>query len=331
VRNVRHVCDGGRRGLFTSRETVRSETAIPNLPNSPWIRGAPQSGFAVAIFITSVRIVAVVLGRPERPRAERRVHWRRSHWRCQRKTVSGCTTIRAVRQSCHALASKDPKQSISMAELGTPHAALEHGQLLTECQILEGDRLVSIADQRERSKRDDERSQHELSCPAISRRINRNRRSDSGERHPCGAEGLMTHMRAFHAATLVTALMGSLGAADDLLNAAIGRPNRALYRSIKDERDWQNPVIIVQDDGVDVQAKGITGINGRKHVPVDALKGLLMSLPVDAWPYGRVVALTDQGIFPAPLYEDVRKMALMRTRVRAVLKSLRITAEFWPA
>ena len=55
-----------------------------------------------------------------------------------------------------------PKQSISVAELGTPHGALEHGQLLTECQILERDRSVSTADQRERSKRDDERSQHEL-------------------------------------------------------------------------------------------------------------------------------------------------------------------------
>jgi hypothetical protein len=62
-----------------------------------------------------------------------------------------------------------------VAELGTPHGALEHGQLLTECQILERDRSVAAADQRERSKRDDERSQHELSCPAISHRINRSR------------------------------------------------------------------------------------------------------------------------------------------------------------
>jgi hypothetical protein len=44
---------------------------------------------------------------------------------------------------------------------------------LTECQILERDRSVSTADQRERSKRDDERSQHELSCLAITHRINR--------------------------------------------------------------------------------------------------------------------------------------------------------------
>jgi len=66
-----------------------------------------------------------------------------------------------------------PKQSISVAELGTPHGAFEHGQLLTKCQILEGDCSVPTTDQRERAKRDDERSQHELSCPAITQRINR--------------------------------------------------------------------------------------------------------------------------------------------------------------
>jgi hypothetical protein len=137
-------------------------------------------------------------------------------------------------------------------------------------------------------------------------------------------------MRAFHSATIVTALIGSLAAADDHLNAAIGPPNRALYRSIR-ARDWQNPTIIVQEDGVEVQAKGITGINGRKHVPVEALKGLLISLPVDAWPYGRVVAQIDQGYFPGPRYEELRRIALTRTRVRDVLKSLRITAKFWPA
>ena len=66
-----------------------------------------------------------------------------------------------------------PKQSIAVAEWGTLHRALEHRQLLTQCQILERDRPVSLQHQRERSKRDDERSQHEPSCPAIGHRINR--------------------------------------------------------------------------------------------------------------------------------------------------------------
>jgi hypothetical protein len=31
---------------------VRSDTAIPSLHNSPWIRGAPHSGFAAATLLT---------------------------------------------------------------------------------------------------------------------------------------------------------------------------------------------------------------------------------------------------------------------------------------
>ena len=48
-RNVLHVCDGGcgRRGI--SRATVRCEASNPSFSNSPWMRGAPQSGFASAM------------------------------------------------------------------------------------------------------------------------------------------------------------------------------------------------------------------------------------------------------------------------------------------
>ena len=42
----------GERRLGSSRETVRSATSIPSLRSSPWIRGAPQRGFATAIFLT---------------------------------------------------------------------------------------------------------------------------------------------------------------------------------------------------------------------------------------------------------------------------------------
>ena len=105
VRKVRHVCDGGRRRRRRSLETVRSDTSMPSLPSSPWIRGAPQRGFALPILSTSVRMAAAVLGRPRRVCAECWVQRRRSHWRCQRTTVSGCTTIKAMRQSRQALAS----------------------------------------------------------------------------------------------------------------------------------------------------------------------------------------------------------------------------------
>lgn len=138
-------------------------------------------------------------------------------------------------------------------------------------------------------------------------------------------------MRAIPGALAVTLLVTFVVAADDHLAPTIGPPNRALYRSIRGARAWQNPIIIVQDDGVDVQAKGVTGINGSKHVAVEELKALLASLPVSAWPYGRVVAQTDQGILPVPFDEYLRKMSQTRQRVAVVLKALRISVEFWPS
>jgi hypothetical protein len=129
----------------------------------------------------------------------------------------------------------------------------------------------------------------------------------------------------------MTALVGSSVVADGQLNAAIGPPNPALYRRVQDAEKWRNPILTVQDDGVDVQAKGITGINGRKHVAVDELKAVLITLPVRAWPYGRVVVQTDQSILPVPWEDYLRNMSQTRARVSQVLKELHITAELWPS
>jgi hypothetical protein len=96
--------------------------------------------------------------------------------RCQGARRSGLCASLATRE-------QHPKQSISATESGTFHGALEHRQLLTEYEILERDRSVSIADPHEGSEHEDERSQHELSCPAINHRINRARRSGCGEPH----------------------------------------------------------------------------------------------------------------------------------------------------
>lgn len=55
----------GRRRRRKSRETVRSETSIASFPNSPWIKpSAPHKGLAAPICFTSLRMAALVLGRP---------------------------------------------------------------------------------------------------------------------------------------------------------------------------------------------------------------------------------------------------------------------------
>jgi hypothetical protein len=77
---------------------------LANAWRSSWIRGAPQRGFAAAIWSTSVRIAPGVLGRPGRVGVERLVQRRPSHWRCQRTTVSGCTSKPCANPSFGAIA-----------------------------------------------------------------------------------------------------------------------------------------------------------------------------------------------------------------------------------
>jgi hypothetical protein len=62
-RNARHVCDGGffRRGMHL--ETVASDTRMPSLSSSPWMRGAPHM-LAVAICLMSLRTSGSRPGRP---------------------------------------------------------------------------------------------------------------------------------------------------------------------------------------------------------------------------------------------------------------------------
>ncbi len=66
ARKACQACDGGpgRRGM--SRDTVRSEISMPSLRSSPWMRGAPQSGLALAIRSTSSRTSRLTGGRPAR-------------------------------------------------------------------------------------------------------------------------------------------------------------------------------------------------------------------------------------------------------------------------
>ena len=54
----------GRRARPKSRETVRSDTSTPTLASSPWIRGAPPSGFAAAVWRKRFQMAAAVHGSP---------------------------------------------------------------------------------------------------------------------------------------------------------------------------------------------------------------------------------------------------------------------------
>jgi hypothetical protein len=114
------------------------------LSNSPWMRGAPQSGFASAMVRTRFASSEPTGGRPVRPRRDFQVQKARKPCRCQRITVSGRTRCTASRHP--AGGEPHPEGSIEVPELRSLRSATEQGKLLPERQVLE--REVSAGPER---------------------------------------------------------------------------------------------------------------------------------------------------------------------------------------
>ena len=77
-----------------------SEISNPNFKSSPWIRGAPQVGFAAATDRMRSRSSRVIFGRPGRRRARKR-QYDRNPMRCQPTTASGFTTTSTLAHFDH--------------------------------------------------------------------------------------------------------------------------------------------------------------------------------------------------------------------------------------
>src|ERR1039457_7222221 len=85
-RKVRHPWLGGPRRLTMYLATLDCATSNPSLSSSPWIRGAPQSGFSMLICRISARRSVSICGRPPVERDFQR-QWQRKPARCHRTSV----------------------------------------------------------------------------------------------------------------------------------------------------------------------------------------------------------------------------------------------------
>jgi hypothetical protein len=65
------------------------------------------------------------------------------------------------------------------------------------------------------------------------------------------------------------------------------------YAAMRDMKAWRNPYLIVRRDGV---ALLDTADNEERLMRLEDLPKALASLPASAWPYGRVVAVTEAGV-----------------------------------
>ena len=74
------------------------------------------------------------------------------------------------------------------------------------------------------------------------------------------------------------------------LDSRIGPAARQKYAAVTDMKDWLNPYVTVCLQGVELRA---TAINHKSLVTPADLRAALVKLPIEAWPYGRVVALQE--------------------------------------
>jgi hypothetical protein len=95
-RKVYHPWLGGPGRLTMYLATLDCATSKPSLSNSPWMRGAPQSGFSMLIRRISARRSVSICGRPPCERDFQR-QYRRKPTRCHRSKVSGRIIVMALR------------------------------------------------------------------------------------------------------------------------------------------------------------------------------------------------------------------------------------------
>jgi hypothetical protein len=110
------------------------------------------------------------------------------------------------------------------------------------------------------------------------------------------------------------------------LKNRIPPPDPNKYRSVRDARDWQNPYLMVQVNGID--ARPISAATEAPTMsPVDVV-AYLEKLPSLAWPYGLVVAVQENGV-RAP-GDDARIKGNREELVR-LLEKAGVKVDLWPS
>jgi hypothetical protein len=112
-----------------------SPISMPSLSSSPWMRGAPHSGFSRLIVRISFRTSLEIGGLPDRPWRTFQVQNRRKPLRCHAITVSGLTMTMPERQSAQTRVIHDQKSRFA-GQFRSLHRTLEYAELVAESEDL---------------------------------------------------------------------------------------------------------------------------------------------------------------------------------------------------
>jgi hypothetical protein len=107
---------------------------------------------------------------------------------------------------------------------------------------------------------------------------------------------------------------------------AIPEPSPEKYRSLIHMKGWQNPYLIIRADGV---ALLDPDDHLERILKPGELTQALGNLPPSAWPYGRVVAVTENAMRSGA--DDDVKIRTNRAIVAGTLKSMRVLINWVPS
>ena len=110
------------------------------------------------------------------------------------------------------------------------------------------------------------------------------------------------------------------------LKNRIPPPDVNKYRSVRESRDWQNPYLVVQANGIDARSLSAT-TKAPTMSAVDVLT-YLEKLPPRAWPYGLVVAVQENGV-RAP--SDGARIKSNREDLVRLLEKAGVKVDLWPS
>jgi hypothetical protein len=110
------------------------------------------------------------------------------------------------------------------------------------------------------------------------------------------------------------------------LKSRIPPPDPNKYGSVRDARDWQNPYLMVQANGID--ARPISPTTEAPTMSAVDVVAYLEKLPSMAWPYGLVVAVQENGV-RAP-GDDARIKRNIEELVR-LLEKAGVKVDLWPS
>jgi hypothetical protein len=97
------------------------------------------------------------------------------------------------------------------------------------------------------------------------------------------------------------------------------------YRNVHDYKEWKNPYLVIRKDGV---ALLDVSNNEQRLVKPEDLPEVLSQLPLTAWPYGRAVAVGQNGVLSSAA--DAVLIRKNRGIVLGTLESLHILVPFMP-